>query len=73
MVEQGTEKPIIMEANYGAGKFVMMCLAPDKYHMVGNDDKTKQGAGKLFQNIMNAWYDSLLPVPLTWAELKHMS
>lgn len=57
MVEQGTEKPIIMEAEYGQGMFVMMCLAPDKYHIVGNDDKTKEGAGKLFQNIMNTWYD----------------
>ena len=28
MVEKGTNKPIIMEAEYGNGMFVMMCLAP---------------------------------------------
>ena len=77
MVEAGTEKPIIMEADYGQGKFVMMCLAPDKYHVVGNDDKTKEGAGKLFENIMMTWYDNLFaPVhsvgklPVTWSLLK---
>lgn len=58
MVEDGTDKPIIMEAEYGEGIFVMMCLAPDKYHIVGNDDMTKEGAGKIFQNIMNTWYDT---------------
>lgn len=76
MVEKGTNKPIIMEAEYGNGIFVMMCLAPDKYHIKGNDDKTKEGAGKLFQNIMNAWYDTRAAVSspgkltITWGEVK---
>ena len=76
MVEQGTNKPIIMEAEFGKGMFVMMCLAPDKYHVAGNDAATKEGAGKLFQNIMSTWYDAFSPVELNgklaaaWGELK---
>lgn len=76
MVEAGTNKPIIMEAQFGAGWFVMMCLAPDKYHIAGNDDDTKEGAGKLFQNIMATWYDAFSPVEskgklvAAWGELK---
>jgi hypothetical protein len=76
MVEEGTNKPIIMEAEFGEGMFVMMCLAPDKYHIAGNDDKTKAGAGKLFQNIMNTWYDAFTSVEpdskltAAWGELK---
>lgn len=77
MVEKGTDKPIIMEADYGKGKFVMMCMAPDKYHIAGNDDETKEGAGKLFENIMVTWYDNLFAsvdsqrkLPLTWGGLK---
>jgi hypothetical protein len=76
MVEKGTSKPIIMEAEFGEGMFVMMCLAPDKYHIAGNDDKTKAGAGKLFQNIMNAWSDTFTSVApngklaAAWGELK---
>jgi len=76
MVEKGTNKPIIMEAKFGTGWFVMMCLAPDKYHIEGNDDKTKTGAGKLFQNIMRTWYDAFTPVATegklatAWGELK---
>lgn len=76
MVEKGTNKPIIMEAEYGNGMFVMMCLAPDKYHLKGNDDKTKTGAGKLLENIMTAWYDTraaVLPLgklAITWGEVK---
>jgi len=76
MVEKGTNKPIIMEAKFGQGMFVMMCLAPDKYHIAGNDNKTKEGAGKLFQNIMRTWYDAFKPVApngklaTAWGELK---
>jgi len=76
MVEDGTNKPIIMEAEYGDGMFVMMCIAPDKYHIVGNDDKTKEGAGKIFQNIMNTWYDMRAAVEpqsklaAIWAKIK---
>lgn len=76
MVEAGTNKPIIMEAQFGAGWFVMMCLAPDKYHIAGNDDDTKEGAGKLFQNIMATWYDAFSSVEpkgklvAAWGELK---
>ena len=43
-------KPVIMEATYGKGKFLMMAIAPDKYHIVGNDDNTKDMA-KLFMEI----------------------
>jgi len=76
MVEKGTNKPIIMEAEHGEGMFVMMCLAPDKYHIAGNDDMTKTGAGDFFENIMNAWYEAFSPVESggkitsTWGEIK---
>jgi len=76
MVEKGTNKPIIMEAVYGKGIFVMMCMAPDKYHIVGNDDKTKEGAGKFFENIMATWYDAYAPVEsvgkitASWGKIK---
>ena len=76
MVEKGTNKPIIMEAQFGQGWFVMMCMAPDKYHVVGNDDETKEGAGKLFQNIMATWYDAFTAVApngklaATWGKIK---
>jgi len=75
MVEKGTNKPIIMEAESGKGYYVMMCLAPDKYHIKGNDDKSKKGAGMLFENIMEAWYASLSVEPknkiaAAWGEVK---
>jgi len=76
MTEAGTGKPIIMEAKFGEGMFVMMCMAPDKYHIAGNDDETMEGAGKLFQNIMSTWYDAFSAVApddkltATWGELK---
>jgi len=76
MVEKGSGKPVIMEAKSGKGYYVMMCLAPDKYHIKGNDEKTKTGAGKLFENIMKAWYDAFAPVEsqnkvaTVWGEIK---
>ncbi len=76
MVEKGTNKPIIMEAKSGKGYYVMMCLAPDKYHIMGNDEKTKEGAGKLFDNIMKTWYDAFESVQsqnkiaIKWGEIK---
>lgn len=76
MVEKGTDKPIIMEAEYGDGMFVMMCMAPDKYHIAGNDDKSKEGAGKLLENIMATWYDAYAPVEsagkvtASWGKIK---
>ena len=76
MVEAGTNKPILMEAEYGKGMFVMMCMAPDKYHIAGNDEMTKTAAGKFFENIMNTWYDALSAVEssgklaVTWGELR---
>ncbi len=45
-------KPVIMEASYGNGKFIMMSLAPDKYHIAGKDDNTKKKAGVFMENLM---------------------
>ena len=76
MTEAGTGKPIIMEAKFGEGMFVMMCMAPDKYHIAGNDAQTLEGAGKLFENIMSTWYDALSAVSpnaklaATWGDVK---
>ena len=46
-------KPVIMEASYGKGKFLMMAIAPDKYHVVGNDDNTKNMAMIFMENLLN--------------------
>ncbi len=45
--------PVIMEAMYGNGKFLMMAIAPDKYHIVGNDDNTKDMAKLFMENLLN--------------------
>ena len=45
--------PVIMEAEYGTGKFLMMAIAPDKYHIVGNDNNTKDMAGLFIENLLN--------------------
>ncbi len=46
-------RPVIMEAIYGKGKFLMMAIAPDKYHIVGNDDNTKDMAKLFMENLLN--------------------
>jgi len=45
--------PVIMEAEYGKGKFLMMAIAPDKYHIAGNDDNTKDMAKLFMENLLN--------------------
>ena len=45
--------PVIMEAEYGKGKFLMMAIAPDKYHIVGKDDNTKDMAKLFMENLLN--------------------
>ena len=45
--------PVIMEAIYGKGKFLMMAIAPDKYHIAGNDDNTKDMAKLFMENLLN--------------------
>ncbi|MCY4402073.1 MAG: hypothetical protein OXD54_05800 [Candidatus Poribacteria bacterium] len=47
------DQPVIMEAIYGKGKFLMMAIAPDKYHIAGNDDKTKDMAALFMENLLN--------------------
>ncbi len=44
---------VIMEAEYGKGKFLMMAIAPDKYHIVGKDDNTKDMAKLFMENLLN--------------------
>ncbi len=51
MVSSG--KPVIMEAEYGKGRFLMMSIAIDKYHIVGNDDNTKTKARLFMENLLN--------------------
>jgi len=53
---------VILEANYGRGKFVMMSLAPDKYHVVGNDDLTRRKAFMFLENLVHVYYLDTLPV-----------
>ncbi len=55
VIVESRGKPVIMEAEYGEGKFVMMSLAPDKYHVAGNDDFTKEMAGLFMENILEVY------------------
>ena len=50
---ESLDDPVIMEAMYGNGKFLMMAIAPDKYHIVGNDDNTKDMAKLFMENLLN--------------------
>jgi hypothetical protein len=45
-------QPVIMEAEFGKGKFLMMAIAPDKYHIAGNDDNTKDMAKLFMENLL---------------------
>ena len=50
---ESLEQPVIMEAGFGKGKFLMMAIAPDKYYIAGNDDHTKAGAKLFMENLLN--------------------
>ncbi len=68
-------QPVIMEAEFGTGKFIMMAIAPDKYYIVGNDDHTKNMAKLYMENLLNYVEDFATVEPngkLTtrWANLK---
>lgn len=67
-------KNVIGEAAVGAGKYVMMCIAPDKYAQVGNDDNTKEMASLFFQNMVTTYLpQAVSPEGLattTWADLR---
>ena len=45
-------QPVIMEAEFGKGKFLMMAIAPDKYYIAGNDDNTKDMAKLFMENLL---------------------
>ncbi len=67
--------PVIMEAIYGEGKFLMMAIAPDKYHIVGNDDNTKDMAKLFMENLLNyveefAAVEADGKLTTTWVNLK---
>ncbi len=69
--------PVIMEANYGEGKFLMMAIAPDKYHIVGNDDNTKDMAKLCMENLLNyveefAAVEADGKLATKWANLKKL-
>jgi hypothetical protein len=55
VLAESLTRPVIMEAEYGAGKFVMMSLAPDKFHIAGNDDFTKEMAGLFMENLLEVY------------------
>ncbi len=66
----------IMEGKFGSGLFVMMCLAPDKYHVVGNDDNTKKMAGLFMENILETYTPKAVELKgklaTTWGTLKRL-
>jgi hypothetical protein len=51
---------VIMEAKYGGGAFVLMSLAPDTYHVVGNDAFTRNKAGLFMQNILSLYAERVV-------------
>ncbi|MAG84965.1 hypothetical protein CMK10_12475 [Candidatus Poribacteria bacterium] len=77
IIMESIGNPVIMEADFGKGKFVMMSLAPDKYHIKGNDENTKKMAGKFMENILEAYKPKAVDVTSKlasrWAELKSHS
>jgi hypothetical protein len=57
--------------------FVMMCIAPDKYSQVGNDDNTKEMATLFFENMVTTYFLSVTPdvspeglATTTWGDLR---
>ena len=75
VVMESVGQPVIMEAEYGKGKFLMMAIAPDKYHIVGNDNNTKDMAKLFMENLLNyveefAAVEALGKLTTTWAKLK---
>ena len=67
-------KNVIGEAAVGSGKYVMMCIAPDKYAQVGNDDNTKDMATLFFQNMVTTYLPQAVShewlATTTWAVLR---
>ena len=76
LMEDSDGLPVIMEAEFGDGKFVMMALAPDKYTIAGNDGNTKEMASQFMENILETYLFSTLPVEAkgklttTWGQVK---
>ena len=67
--------PVIMESTYGEGKFLIMAIAPDKYHIVGNDGNTKDMAKLFMENLLNyveefAFVEANGKLTTKWAKLK---
>lgn len=50
---ESSRKPVIMEAKYGKGRFLLMSIAIDKYHIVGNDDNIRDKAKLFMENLLN--------------------
>lgn len=72
---ESLDQPVIMEAKYGKGKFLMMAIAPDKYHIVGNDNNTKDMAALFMENLLNyveefAAVEANDKLTTKWANLK---
>ncbi|MBP96517.1 hypothetical protein CMK18_11245 [Candidatus Poribacteria bacterium] len=77
VIAESTGGPAIMEAVYGKGKFIMMCIAPDKYHVAGNDDNTRKKARMFMENMLEAFVlskpwiiDSRTKLTTKWSILK---
>ena len=72
---ESSRKPVIMEAEYGKGRFLMMSIAIDKYYIVGNDDNTKDKAKLFMENLLNyaeksASVEADSKLTTKWAKLK---
>ena len=74
---ENSGQPVIMEAEYGKGKFLMMAIAPDAYYIAGKDDHTKDMAKLFMENLLNYVEDFVFAaveadgkLTTRWANLK---
>ncbi|MDA1190934.1 MAG: hypothetical protein O3A46_04530 [Candidatus Poribacteria bacterium] len=74
LAETAAGKAAVAEAEFGQGKFLMMCVAPDKYATRGNDDNTKKQAMLFLENIATVYLPTAVSpeglLATTWGELR---
>ncbi len=44
--------PCILEASYGRGRILLLCIGTDKMHVLGSSDKARENSMLLMENIV---------------------
>jgi hypothetical protein len=74
LLASSQNRPVIGEATFGSGRFVMLSIAPDKYALAGNDDRTKEKAALFFENLVNTYLPTDVSprgrLATTWAAIR---